>query len=89
MLKILSLILSFLFMFPYIAYSADNSAACAIVIDASTKTILYKKNIYGERAIASTKKIMTALLAIESGRLDETVRISSKMVAVEGFIPRT
>ncbi|MDD6728359.1 MAG: D-alanyl-D-alanine carboxypeptidase [Eubacteriales bacterium] len=84
MLKRLSFVLAFLFIFPLTAYGADNSARSAIVIDAQTMKILYEKNAYEERSIASTTKIMTALLAVESGRLDETVTITEQMVNVEG-----
>ena len=65
-------------------YGADNSAKCAIVMDADTGIILYEKNAYEERPIASTTKIMTALLAIESKRLNETVRITNEMLQTEG-----
>lgn len=84
MLKRLSLLLAVLFFFPLTAYGSDNSAQSAIVIDAQTKTILYEKNAYEQRSMASTTKIMTALLALESGRIDETVKITSEMVNVEG-----
>lgn len=83
-MKRLSFILAVLFIFPYTAYANENSAASAIVIDAQTKTIIYEKNAYEQRAVASTTKIMTALLAIESGRLSETVDITADMVNVEG-----
>lgn len=84
MLKRLSFALAFLFMLPFTAYANDNSARSAVVIDAQTKTILYEKNAYEQRSIASTTKIMTALLAIESGRLDEKVKITADMINVEG-----
>lgn len=84
MLKRLSFALAFLFMLPFTVYANDNSARSAIVIDAQTKTILYEKNAYEQRSIASTTKIMTALLAIESGRLDEKVKITADMINVEG-----
>ncbi len=76
--------LALLFIFPMTVYGADNSAKCAIVMDADTGIILYEKNAYEERPIASTTKIMTALLAIESKRLNETVRITNEMLQTEG-----
>lgn len=82
--KIFYIFLTFLFLIPFNAYSASNSASSAIVIDALTGTVLYEKNAYEQRAVASTTKIMTALLAIESGRLDDTVKITEEMVNVEG-----
>ncbi len=84
MLKKFAFILAFLFLLPFNVYGADNSAQSAIVIDSDTKTILYEKNAYEQRAIASTTKIMTALLAIESNRLDEIVAVNEEMVNVEG-----
>lgn len=84
LLKFLAVVLSFLFLLPFNAYAADNSAESAVVIDACTLTVLYEKNAYEERSMASTTKIMTALLAVESGRLEETVSITDEMVNVEG-----
>lgn len=84
LLKRFALILSMLLIFPITACADDISAQSAIVIDADTGTILYEKNAYEERPIASTTKIMTALLAIESGRLDETVKITDEMLQTEG-----
>ncbi|MCH5321363.1 MAG: D-alanyl-D-alanine carboxypeptidase [Eubacterium sp.] len=83
-MKRLTFLLALLFIFPMTAYGADNSARCAIVMDADTGIILYEKNAYEERSIASTTKIMTALLAIESDRLNETVKITNEMLQTEG-----
>ncbi len=62
----------------------DISAASAIVINADTGGVLYAKNEYEIRAIASTTKIMTALLAIESGDLDRKFVADSEAIKVEG-----
>ena len=59
-----------------LAYSADIpaiSARSAVVINAETKEILYEKNAYDKRSMASTTKIMTSILALESGRLSDVV----------------
>lgn len=84
MLKRFALFLALIFAFPYTACGADNSARCAVVMDADTNIVLYEKNAYEERAVASTTKIMTALLGIESSRLDETVKITEEMLRTEG-----
>ena len=84
MLKRFAFFLALLFAFPITVYGADNSAQSAIVMDADTGKILYEKNAYEERSIASTTKIMTALLAIESNRLDATVKITGEMLQTEG-----
>ena len=84
MLKRFAFVLSFLFLIPFNVYAVDNSAASAIVMDCDTGIILYEKNAYQERSVASTTKIMTALLAVESKRLDQTVKITKEMINVEG-----
>ena len=53
------------------AAAPDNiSAVSAILIEAQTGTVIYEKNADERRAMASTTKIMTALLTIEAGDLD-------------------
>ncbi len=59
-------------------------AAAAIVMDAKTGRVLYFKNATTRRSIASTTKIMTALVAIENGFLDDTVTISSRAARIGG-----
>jgi len=56
-------------------------ATAAILMDAETGRVLWGKNPHQPMAMASTTKIMTAILAIESGRLDETVTVSKKAAA--------
>ncbi|HEY3375315.1 MAG TPA: D-alanyl-D-alanine carboxypeptidase family protein [Candidatus Aquicultor sp.] len=51
-----------------------------ILIDASTGEVLWEKNADQHRAIASTTKIMTAILAIESDRLEDTVTVNSDVI---------
>lgn len=63
---------------------SDVSAKSAVVINAETKEIVFEKNAYEKRSMASTTKIMTALLACESGRLYETVEITPSMCGAEG-----
>ena len=60
------------------------SAESAIVLCASTGEVLYEKDAYTKRAMASTTKIMSALLACESGRLADTVTVTQKMAQIEG-----
>ena len=51
-------------------------AKSAVLTDAETGRILYGKNATTPMANASTTKIMTCLLAIESGKLGDTVTFS-------------
>lgn len=61
-----------------------TAARCAIVIDADTKNTLFSNNADEIRGMASTTKIMTALVAIENGNLDEEFAIPKEAVGVEG-----
>lgn len=56
-------------------------AASAILIDATTGDVIWEKNPDERRPIASTTKIMTAILAIESDRLEDSVTVTSNVVA--------
>ena len=60
------------------------SAASAVLIEAETGTILYESNAYEQRAMASTTKIMTAILTIEAGDLDREFTVDSYAIMVEG-----
>lgn len=60
------------------------SAECAVVINASTGEVLFEKNAYKRHSMASTTKIMTALLAIESGKLQSEIIVNKEMLCVEG-----
>lgn len=59
-------------------------AASAILIDNETGTVLYARNEHARRAPASTTKILTAIVAIEHGRLDRTVTVSRRAANVIG-----
>ena len=60
-----------------------NSRA-AIVIDRNSKTILFGKNENEKRKMASTTKIMTAILVIEHSDLSQLVSVSSKASVTGG-----
>ena len=62
----------------------DISAASAIVMDVKTGRILYSKNMNDKKPMASTTKIMTALLALENSKPDDLVKIHRNAVGVEG-----
>lgn len=53
-------------------------APYAILTDAVTGQILYSKNAHIRRPMASTTKIMTAILVIENARMDDTVTASKR-----------
>ena len=55
------------------------SAQSAILMDTDNNIVLYEKNINEVRSVASISKIMTAILAIESGRMDDKVTIGNEI----------
>lgn len=57
-------------------------AKYACVADASSGRILYQKDADKKAAMASTTKIMTALLVLESGRINDTVTASSRAASM-------
>ena len=60
------------------------SAESAVLIDASNNAIIHEKNAHARMAMASTTKIMTALVAAENCDLDKAVSVSADAVGVEG-----
>lgn len=58
----------------------EIGAQAAILMDANTGIILYAKNIHEELYPASTTKILTCLLAMENGNLDDMVSFSREAV---------
>ena len=58
----------------------EIGAQAAILMDANTGVILYAKNIHEELYPASVTKILTCLLAIENGNLDDRVSFSHEAV---------
>lgn len=60
------------------------AARAAVLIDADTGRILFEKNSNQKLQMASTTKIMTTLLTLESGDLDEYFTVDSDAVRVEG-----
>ncbi|WLR61761.1 D-alanyl-D-alanine carboxypeptidase family protein [Pseudalkalibacillus hwajinpoensis] len=67
-----------------VAEGVGVSARSAILIEQETGRVLYEKDAYTQRRIASITKIMTAIIAIESGKMNETVKISGNAAGTEG-----
>jgi len=66
------------------AKALEISAHSAVVIDGNGGEILFEKNADEKRGMASTTKIMTAIVALEKGNPDDIVKVSSKAAGVEG-----
>lgn len=60
-----------------------NSRRC-VIYDRVSKTVLYGKNENVKSAMASTTKIMTALVVLENANLNDTVEVSKKAAGTGG-----
>ena len=85
----LSLCLSLFFLFSSLVenvFAEDLyvNAISAIAIDADSKIVLYEKNAYTPIEIASTTKIITALVAIKCGDLNKKIIVSEKAASIRG-----
>ena len=58
----------------------DTVGEACIVMDATTGQILYERNAYQQMYPASITKIMTSLLAIENGNMNDTIIMSDTAV---------
>ncbi len=66
------------------ACALSVSAASAVLMNAQTGEIIFEKDAHAQRSMASTTKIMTALVALEQCTPSKVVTVTNKMVAVEG-----
>lgn len=75
----------FAVLFSVLTVSAvGTSAKAAVLINADTGEIIYSYNCDTRLPMASTTKIMTALLLCEYGNLDKQITVTKEMVTVEG-----
>ena len=68
---------------PCRAEAVQLSAAAAILMDADSGEVLYEKDAARRMRIASTTKIMTALVVLEHARLTDTITVTGDHM-VEG-----
>ena len=66
------------------AEGLDVSAKGAVLIESRTGKVLYAKNAHEKLPMASTTKIMTALLAIENGNLSDIIETDASAYGTEG-----
>lgn len=62
----------------------EVSAKACVLMEAATGKLLYEKNARAKRPVASTTKIMTTLLCLESGGLDDWFVVDKDAIRVEG-----
>jgi len=71
-------------MYNHIGGLAETSARAACILEQQTGRVLYAHNEQARLPMASTTKVMTALLAIERGNLRNTVVCSENAFGVSG-----
>jgi len=87
--KITLFLLVFVFIFAYNvveprAVSLEVSAKSAVLIEACSGRVLYQKNAFEKMPMASTTKIMTAIVALEHGNVSDIVQVSQNASGTEG-----
>lgn len=60
------------------------SSASAVLLEPESGRVLYEKDAHTPRPMASTTKIMTALLAVEHRPLDQEIVVTKEAIQVEG-----
>lgn len=83
------ILLCFLFLFSLALFKMQGnalevSAKNAILIECESGDIIFSKNSSSKAPMASTTKIMTAIVAIENGELDKRIKIPFEATGVEG-----
>lgn len=68
---------------PLHVFAIDTSKS-SIVMDLDSGRVLYSKNSNEKKLIASTTKILTAIVAIENANLDEIVKIGEEILTMYG-----
>lgn len=69
---------------PSRAKAVSTSATSAILVDAESGRVLYEQNADAKMLIASTTKILTALVALRDGNLQDLVTVGPDAAGTEG-----
>lgn len=84
MKKIIVVLMLVIMLFPTSVVGLSLSCRSCVLMDSDSGRVLYQKDPDTPRLIASITKIMTAILAIESGRLEETVTVGEEVLTMYG-----
>lgn len=78
------LFMALIFMYNHVGALAETSARAACILEMETGRVLFASDMHARLPMASTTKVMTALLAIERGRMDDAVVCSKNAFGVPG-----
>ena len=85
--RLVTFVVTLFLLLPFVsphAKALEVSAQCAVLMDTQSGRFLYEKNPENPMLIASTTKIMTALVVISRCNLDEMVTVRKEQTGVEG-----
>ena len=83
-LRLLSILIVSIFLLIPTYKASTSSAASYILMDATTGRVLLTKDKDSQRLIASITKIMTAVLAIESSKLNDVIIVDESILKAYG-----
>ncbi len=78
------LFMALVFMYNQCGGVAETSARAACILERETGRVLFEHDMHARLPMASTTKVMTALLALEMGDLDSEVACSENAFGVPG-----
>jgi len=82
---VILLIMILINIFPLKTVNADNISAHAYaVLEAGSNRVLYQRNMNEKLPMASTTKVMSAIIALEKGNLNDVIEIKKEWTGIEG-----
>ena len=84
MKKKIVVFLLLILLIPNNVFALSLSCRSCCLMDMDSGRVLYEKDMNNPRLIASITKIMTAILAIENGNLDETIKVGEEVLKMYG-----
>lgn len=83
-MKKIIIVILIMFLFPIQISALTVSCQSCVLMDSNSGRVLYSKDKDNPRLIASITKIMTAIIAIESNKLNEEVEVGEEVLKMYG-----
>ncbi len=77
-------VLGVILLIPCLSHAIADEARSACVINGVTGEIVFEKNAYEQHSMASTTKIMTAIVALENSSPEDVITVSEDAAIQEG-----
>ena len=69
---------------PFSVQAFSSNAKAVVLMDMDSKRVLYSENPHYTQSVASISKVITAILAIENGKLDKTIKVGDEVLKAYG-----